>query len=431
MARSFGYVQYKPNKTNPTRIVASFPTPPEAFGRWPDLRDRVSRTFRVDEEAEARAWLRRQRLMLEAGTWQPDSARSASELGGRITLAEYWPTWISRRRTQDGAPLRDQTRYRMTRDAENHILPYFGRTRLIDIDRAMIDRWLDQLPADQPAMRSNALKLLTAMLRTASKPGPRGEAPLIPAMPYDGPTVKTIRRHETIPATPEQIHTIYQAMPERYRLAVYLAVFCRGLRIGEVCALQRRHVDLDHGTLHVQQTRLYMSDDIIGDPKTARSRRDETIPSQIIPLIKAHLETIPADADAWLFTAVHNVSVPIHPNSLRGMFDKARDVAGRPDLRFHDLRHTALTWLAQDGATLRELMDSAGHTTTENALRYQHSASGRDTALADKLGARLICDDITSIKARINDIDRQIADLEAQRDKEVAALQALEDAPRE
>lgn len=63
-----------------------------------------------------------------------------------------------------------------------------------------------------------------------------------------------------------------------------------------------------------------------------------------------------------------------------------RRVTGRPDLRFHDLRHTALTLLAQQGATVRELMDAAGHADPQTAMRYQHSVSGRAQDLAKRIG---------------------------------------------
>ena len=63
---------------------------------------------------------------------------------------------------------------------------------------------------------------------------------------------------------------------------------------------------------------------------------------------------------------------------------EARRVAGRKDLRFHDLRHGALTEAARHGATLAELMALGGHSTSQAALRYQQSASERLTELARK-----------------------------------------------
>lgn len=413
MSRTFGYVQYKPSRAHATRIIASYPTPPHLFADHPDLKARISKTFRVDQEAEARAWLRRQQLLHETGTWQPEQANTPDSPNS-ITFAQYWPIWFANRRTPQGTPLRPQTRYRMEKDCLNHLMPRFGHMRLRDIDHTAITSWLDSLPADQPAMRANALKLLRAILRTATQRGPHGEPPLIDHMPYDTPQHKPTKRHETIPATPEQVHSIYMALPEKYRLSVYLSVFCRGLRISEVVALQRQHIDLDRHILHVRQARQHMgaTAGMVGDVKTDGSRRDERIPDVLIPLIRQHLQTIPDEPDAWLFPSAHSNLKPLSAGTLRKAYDKARREAGRPDLWFHDLRHTALTWLAQDGATLRELMDSAGHTTTENALRYQHAVHSRDEELATKLGERLIGDDTATVQARLDTVEARIAQLE-------------------
>lgn len=60
----------------------------------------------------------------------------------------------------------------------------------------------------------------------------------------------------------------------------------------------------------------------------------------------------------------------------------ARAAAGRPDLRFHDLRHTGAVLAAATGATLAELMARLGHSTPGAAMRYQHAAKGRDAEIA-------------------------------------------------
>ncbi len=62
---------------------------------------------------------------------------------------------------------------------------------------------------------------------------------------------------------------------------------------------------------------------------------------------------------------------PISTDAMRDAYVKARRAAGREDLRFHDLRSTALTMLAQQGATVRELMAAAGHSTAIMAMHYQ------------------------------------------------------------
>ena len=66
-------------------------------------------------------------------------------------------------------------------------------------------------------------------------------------------------------------------------------------------------------------------------------------------------------------------------------FNKAREAAGRPDLRFHDLRHTGAVLAARAGATIAELMARLGHTTPAAAMIYQHAAEDRDSEIARRL----------------------------------------------
>ena len=75
----------------------------------------------------------------------------------------------------------------------------------------------------------------------------------------------------------------------------------------------------------------------------------------------------------------------IHGPAMRKMFYRACAVAGRPDLRLHDLRHTGAVLAAMTGATIKELMARLGHTTPDMALRYQHVAQGRDREIAAAL----------------------------------------------
>jgi len=62
---------------------------------------------------------------------------------------------------------------------------------------------------------------------------------------------------------------------------------------------------------------------------------------------------------------------------------------GRPDLRFHDLRHTGAVMAAQQGATLADLQARLGHSTANAALLYQHPAKGRQQLIAENL-SRLV-----------------------------------------
>lgn len=72
-------------------------------------------------------------------------------------------------------------------------------------------------------------------------------------------------------------------------------------------------------------------------PKSAAGVRDVAIPPRLVPLLR------------------------VRQGSLYKVFKRARMAIGRPDLRFHDLRHT--------GA------DRLGHSTPQAALIYQRGSS--------------------------------------------------------
>lgn len=417
MARRFGKIVIKPSKANPKRIEASYTTPERAFQQWPGLPARQVRTFGLGDEDDARAWLSTARKKIEAGVWEPPRAVKQREKSAQLTLGDYFPEWMESR-TFKGRPLKAGTRYRLRKDIENHILPWFGGMRLIDITQAEIDRWLASMPGEQAAMKANALKALQAILRSASQPGLHGEPALIPIYPCTKSLPKPKRRSQTVPATPEQVKAIYDSMPPRYRMAVYLAVFGDGLRIGEVCALQRRDIDLTTRTLHIRRGRVTMDQSKMTDtPKTDRSIRDERIPPQLVPLLQDFLtEYVGSEDSAWLFPKMKDPSAPVHPNSLRAWYDIARQEAGRPDLRFHDFRHTGLTWLAAEGATVRELMDAADHADVNTAMRYQHFLDTRKDLLAKRLGDKLLPDETPEIlRARIADLEKRIREMQRER----------------
>jgi len=57
---------------------------------------------------------------------------------------------------------------------------------------------------------------------------------------------------------------------------------------------------------------------------------------------------------------------------------RARSACGPGGVRFHDLRHFALTMATTTGASTKELMRRSGHSSFAAALRYQHTTKDRD-----------------------------------------------------
>ena len=60
---------------------------------------------------------------------------------------------------------------------------------------------------------------------------------------------------------------------------------------------------------------------------------------------------------------------------------KASDITG---FRWHDLRHTAASYLAMDGATQGELMAILGHRSPHMTRRYSHYSQKHLSNLMDR-----------------------------------------------
>jgi integrase len=175
-------------------------------------------------------------------------------------------------------------------------------------------------------------------------------------------------------------------MPERYQLMVLLAAWC-GLRFGELTELRRHDVDLTRGVVKVRRAVVRVDGEfVVGTPKSDAGTRDVAIPPHLIPTVKSHLASnITGGREGLLFPAAGDPTKHLAPATLYKVFYKARAEAGRPDLRFHDLRHTGAVLAASTGATLAELMARLGHSTAGAALRYQHAAKNRDKVIAEAL----------------------------------------------
>jgi hypothetical protein len=108
-------------------------------------------------------------------------------------------------------------------------------------------------------------------------------------------------------------------------------------------------------------------------------------PREIAPELRWHLERfVPPGPDSRIFTGPQGGR--LRRSNFRLTWIKARDAAGLSGLHLHDLRHTGNAMAAATGASLRELMDRMGHSSTRAALIYQHATRERDEAIATAMG---------------------------------------------
>jgi integrase len=83
----------------------------------------------------------------------------------------------------------------------------------------------------------------------------------------------------------------------------------------------------------------------------------------------------------------------LHPNKpvdLRTPFETALKVARTEDFHWHDLRHTAASYLAMNGASLAEIAEVLGHKTLAMVKRYAHLSAAHTAGVVERMNARFL-----------------------------------------
>ena len=329
-------------------------------------------TFRTKREADA--YLAAVRADIDRGSWiDPDA--------GKVTFSEYSSRWLAER-----PQLRPRTRELYAGQLRLHILPVLGSVELGEISPSRIRSWrADLISAGKPGASTTAkcYRLVHAVLATAVEDGIILRNPcMIRGASAERPAERPI-------ATIAQVFEIADAIAPQFRAAVLLATFC-GLRLGEIRALRRRHLDLSRVTIRIEEQFQELTDGtlVLGPPKTDAGVRTVAIPNVILPELEHHLASVPAGPDRLLFTTTSGE--PLRRATLYTAWQRAIEAVGLTGLRFHDLRHTGNTLAAATGASTKELMSRMGHSSSRAALIYQHATQDRDKVIADSLSSMIM-----------------------------------------
>ena len=151
--------------------------------------------------------------------------------------------------------------------------------------------------------------------------------------------------------TPTQVEALAAQMPRAG--AMFLLCCYTGLRRTEALSLTQE--DIRDGGLTVATLK-----------QKRRTLRWVPVPGKVRHL----LDTIP---------------FPLTKQIIRREWEKARNAAGMPGVRWHDARHTYASFLAASGATDRELSLLLGHSSPHMIARYAHLRSDHLKGVVDKI----------------------------------------------
>ena len=324
--------------------------------------------------AEAKFALDAAKGQITNGTWL-DPRRAG------ITLDEWFALWMPTRLTS-GRRKRTVRPYVLDKDwarYRNHIAPYLGRVALIDLTTFRVEKWHGQLATD--GRKLPTICKAHALLKTAL------DRAVTDDRLHKNPAAKTDPEAAPAPSwqlvTRAQFDALLSEVPERYRPVVLVAAMA-GLRWSEIVGLTRQDYNPLRGELTVSKGTVYHKGALVDGP--TKSRRDRTIPvvGALRAALDGHVKAAGMAADARLFTSPRG-NVLRHPHFMERVYKPAAVRAGLgtytqrdgrkryEGVRFHDLRHSFVSWLMADGVPPHKVKELAGHATITTTEKYAHT----------------------------------------------------------
>jgi site-specific recombinase XerD len=144
----------------------------------------------------------------------------------------------------------------------------------------------------------------------------------------------------------------------KHRLLLMLA-YSSGLRVSEVVALKKEHIDFSRQVVHVKMGK-------------GRKDRSTLLSEKSVQYIEEYCES--RNIETWVFPG-QVANRPLTIRSAQRIFDKAAANAGvKKDVSIHSLRHTFATHLLESGTDIRYIQELLGHTSIKTTERYTHVA---------------------------------------------------------
>jgi integrase len=309
-------------------------------------------------------------------------ARNDQKLGlpiivERQTVAQFLDAWL-----QDSVKpsVRALTFEQYGQHLKLYLKPLLGHHPLAKLAPQHVRAFITRKLADglSPRTVQLSLAILRRALGQALKDGliPRNVAKLVDAPRW--------RRPEILPWTPDEAGKFVTAIVGERLEAAYLVALSLGLRRGEVLGLRWSDVNLEAKTVTIAQSLARIGGKggslQFVEPKSSQSRRTLPLHDGLVAALKTHrrhqLEERLAAGSLWIdgglvFTS--GIGTPLEPRRLNADFERIVAGASVRRIRFHDLRHSAASYLLALGVHPRVVMELLGHSQISLTMEtYSH-----------------------------------------------------------
>ncbi len=267
---------------------------------------------------------------------------------------------------------------------ENHLRAPLGHLRLDQIDRGVIQEFKAQLAGTKgrtgkllsPKTRANILAVLSKALRYAEECELLDDAPRVKLPTLERPEIETLEIDEF-----GRLVVAARTEGHAWQVAVLLAGEA-GLRIGEILALEWRHIDLIAGTITIEQQ---IRRGKLGPPKGGKVRK---VPAS--PRLLLALRTGPAIRTGGVLRLASGDLIT--EGLAKHQVYRLCRLAGLAERSWHAFRHSFATHSAACGVNPWTLQRWMGHRRIDETMRYVHHVESHHRPLLPTMVAAKLAD---------------------------------------
>ncbi len=337
---------------------------------------RLSKYFKTRKEASN--WLLEMRNKLKSGI---------SLAGAQTTLSEYFVDYLKAIQTT----IRPNTHSQYSQIVKQHILPMLGKIKLDQLKPNIIQQ-LYSHKLDQGASERTVL-LIHAVLHRALRQAVMWG--ILGWNPSDGVIRPKLRRTEMQVLDDLQVRNLLLAAKGNWMETFLQIAVTTGLRFGEILGLKWSDLDWETRRLQIQRqaNRVASEGILFSQPKTKAGRRTVVLGTKTIILLREHWlnqqREIPILSNHWqdydlIFPSI--TGTPMDQSNVRKGFKNLLKIAGLPNIRFHDLRHTAATLMLKQGINPKIVQERLGHADISLTLNtYSHVLPSMQEDAAEKI----------------------------------------------
>ena len=292
----------------------------------------------------------------------------------KVDLAGWLDHWLSEYVMPSAKPLTLAT-YKSR--VETHIKPALGRVKLTQLNATQIQAFYNDLLRVHelsPKTIKNIHGILHKALDQAMK------LRYIGLNAADACTLPRVEKKEIAPLTEDEISAFLAVIQEGEPLRdLFTVALFTGMREGEICGLSWDAVNFRDGTITVKQ-QLCREKEKGGQHYIAATKNDKARTLTAAPFVmdillnvqRAQFSDRLALGLAWnnefnlVFTDKSGKFIA--PQTAFKHFKKIAAKIGRPDARFHDLRHTYAVTALQEGDDVKTVQQNLGHATASFTL---------------------------------------------------------------